>query len=99
MKILLVNSLYPTPLHPKIVGGAENSVKLLAEALVSRGHSVQVVRGLPPDATPTVENVDGVLVHGAPIRNIYWPFESKPPATFLKALWHFLDDWHKAPDI
>ncbi|HBQ2197552.1 TPA: glycosyl transferase, partial [Klebsiella pneumoniae] len=39
MKIMMFNTLY----YPFKVGGAEVSVKLLAESLVKKGHEVQVV--------------------------------------------------------
>ncbi len=38
MKILLVNTFY----YPNIVGGTENSIKLLAEGLKSRGYQVAI---------------------------------------------------------
>lgn len=99
MKILILNSLYPTPLHPKIVGGAEKSVRHLAEALVREGHLVEVIRAIAPGAAPTREEVNGVVVHGAPSRNLYWPFDGHAYPTWKRLLWHLIDDWGPAPSI
>lgn len=41
MKILIVNTFY----YPNMIGGTEQSVKLLAEGLVKRGHEVVVLTG------------------------------------------------------
>lgn len=99
MRILILNSLYQTPKHPRIVGGAEKSVQLLAEALAGDGHEVEVIRGIAPGTSPTVEEVNGVKVYGAPIRNIYWPFGTEVSAPYLRPLWHLIDDWGPAPAL
>lgn len=93
MKLALFNTLYPTPSHPKIVGGAERSVRILAEALSRAGHSVLVIRALPPRAHPSVEVVEGVQVAGIPIKNSYWPFDRSEQHNVLQRLaWHARDD-------
>lgn len=99
MKILILNSLYPTPLHPKIVGGAEKSVRHLAEALVREGHRVEVIRAIAPGAEPTREQVNGVVVHGAPTRNLYWPFDGQRQPAWRRLLWHLIDDRGPTPTI
>lgn len=92
LKILIANIIYPTPQHPKIVGGAERSVKNLAEAAVAAGHEVTVIRGLPPGLSPQVEQVGGVKVVCSPIENRYWPFDGQPHSVLDKARWHLADD-------
>ncbi len=99
MRILYISSLYPTPLHPKVVGGAERAARALAERMVEAGHEVEVVRGIPPDAAPTAETVNGVRVYGAPIRNIYWPFGGERPNPLRRLAWHFKDDVGSAPAL
>lgn len=99
MKILILNSLYPTPLHRKIVGGAEKSVRHLAEALVREGHVVEVIRAIAPGAVQTREEVNGVVVYGAPSRNIYWPFDGKAQPAWRRLLWHLIDDRGATPAI
>lgn len=47
MKILIVNTFY----YPNMKGGTEQSVKLLAEGLVKRGHEVFVLTGDNSDIT------------------------------------------------
>lgn len=99
MKILILNSLYPTPFHPKIVGGAEKSVRHLAEALVREGHVVEVIRAIAPCAAPTREELNGVVIHGAPSRNLYWPFDGRTRPAWKRVLWHLIDDWGVTPSI
>lgn len=96
MRILMVNSLYPTPLHPKVVGGAENSVRNLAEALVAAGHQVEVVRAAPPRSPPTTETLNGVTIHALPSNNLYWPFAGESRNAVLRLAWHLVDD-HAPP--
>ncbi|PHY22897.1 glycosyltransferase family 4 protein [Caulobacter sp. BP25] len=99
MRILLLNALYPTPMHPKVVGGAERSVRNLAEALVAHGHDVEVIRAAAPSGVLTREVVNGVVVYAAPSKNLYWPFDGKERSPWLKFLWHLIDDWGCAPPI
>jgi glycosyltransferase involved in cell wall biosynthesis len=91
LKILFVNTMYP----PEIVGGAEVSVSLLAEALVGRGHEVVAVC-LHRGSTPAVGEIKGVRVYRLPIDNIYWPFEDRlrRPA-FQRLIWHLRDIWNR----
>jgi glycosyltransferase involved in cell wall biosynthesis len=93
LNILIVNIIYPTPNHPKIVGGAERSVKNLAEALVKNGHDVLIIRGLSPEASQQTEYVGGVKVAGFPIPKKYWPFDGQEHGFVDKALWHIADDY------
>lgn len=91
MKILVVNTLYP----PEIVGGAEVSVSLLAQALMRMGHQVAVVC-LHGGSDPSVSNAEGIRIYRLPIDNTYWPFGQghKPPA--LQRLgWHLRDVWNR----
>lgn len=75
MKILIVNTFY----YPNMVGGTEQSVKLLAEGLVKRGHEVIVLTGDNGDITE--EN--GVRI----IRlNLKTPNESLIRKTYRKVL-------------
>lgn len=57
MKILIVNTFY----SPNMIGGAEHSVKLLAEGLCKRGHSVAV---FSIDGSSTIkETINGIDVY------------------------------------
>lgn len=91
MKILLVNSLYP----PEIMGGAEVSVSLLAEALAGLSHQVSVVC-LQKDRQESTDEIKGVRVHRLPIDNDYWPFarDEKPPR-LKRLMWHVRDTWNR----
>ena len=61
MNILLINSYY----YPDMAGGAEHSVKLLAEGLLYAGHRVAVlcVSGRRDPARYTYEKINGVDVY------------------------------------
>ncbi|SDA18186.1 Glycosyltransferase involved in cell wall bisynthesis [Ruminococcus sp. YE71] len=64
MRILIVNTCY----YPDVQGGAEYSVKKLAEQLVSEGHRVLV---LCSDSRTVTETVNGVRVHRHRFHSVY----------------------------
>lgn len=93
MKIVFVNSFY----FPDEVGGAERSVRFLAESLVSEGHEVTVV--CTGKATQR-ELINGVVVERVSIPNIYFPLDGKKRGSGKKFLWHFIDSYNpRAVDI
>jgi glycosyltransferase involved in cell wall biosynthesis len=98
MKVLLTSTLYPTPLAPKIVGGAEIFARRFAESLVQHGDEVEVIRAASaPDQAR--ETYNGVAVHSAPVRNVYLPF-TEDRNVALRSIWHAIDDWQlQAPVI
>lgn len=98
MRIAIFSALYPTPHHPKIVGGAEVFAKQFAEALAADGDAVLVICN-SLDGVRETETVNGVRVEFIPVRNLFPPFQDKKnPA--LRTLWHVIDDWGRAhPDI
>ena len=86
MKIAFVNEKY---VHHS-TGGAHESVRILAEALVEKGHEVNVwTTTHQPDQGETVETYGGVRVVHLPIANVYWPHGHRP--AHLKPLWHAID--------
>ena len=58
MRILFVNTFY----YPNMEGGAEQSVKLLAEGLAKAGHIVAVYCADSRDGRITEENIHGIKV-------------------------------------
>ncbi|MFG1371565.1 glycosyltransferase family 4 protein [Xanthobacter oligotrophicus] len=94
MRIALFNALYPTPLQPKIFGGAEVLVRQIAEHLVAQGDEVVVVR-LSLDGRRQTEEANGVRVEFVPIRNLFTPFGPRHSALAHLA-WHVIDDWFVA---
>jgi glycosyltransferase involved in cell wall biosynthesis len=91
MKILLVNTLY----SPNEIGGAERMVQRLAHGLRRIGHEPEVAC-LAPDGHATSANVDGVIVHRFPLRNVYPLFPAEQRPTLLKPLWHAIDSSNAA---
>lgn len=91
MKILIVNTLYP----PEIVGGAEVSVSLLAEAFTERGHQVSVVC-LQNKQDRSIDEIKGVRVYRVPLDNDYWPFgNERKPSSVQRLKWHLQDTWNR----
>lgn len=82
----MVNSLYP----PHQVGGAEQSVALLARALARDGVEVHVAtlwRG-----TGEVSVVEeGVTVHRLPLDQMDWPWGQERRRPLRRAMWHMRD--------
>jgi glycosyltransferase involved in cell wall biosynthesis len=86
MKIALVNDKY---IHHE-GGGAQESVRILAESLAARGHQVSVwATTYRPDQGRTCEIHAKVKVTFLPIANVYWPHGKRPG--WLKPLWHAVD--------
>ncbi|WP_263064939.1 glycosyltransferase family 4 protein [Dickeya dadantii] len=90
MKIMIINTLY----HPYKVGGAEVSVRLLAETLVQRGHQVQVLC-LTPDPQRSEQVINGVSVCYLPLANSYWPFDGQKRSSSQKIRWHLKDYYNR----
>lgn len=91
MKILYIHALY----SPYVAGGAEISLKLLVEAMQAKGHEVAVL-SLSPNEGLTREQVDGVTVYRAGLRNGYWPFSEGRPGTLRRLRWHLRDRYNRA---
>ena len=90
MKVAFVSTLY----KPHEIGGAERAVRVLAEALVARGHEAVVIC-LARDGKPAERVIDGVKVHYVPLANIYWPHapaEQRPP--WRASIWHLFDAYN-----
>lgn len=84
-KLLFISNGY----SPHVVGGAELSVQILAEELVSRGHEV-VVASLSPHADGAVDELNGVRIHRVPVASVYAPFTGyHHPA--VRGAWHAID--------
>lgn len=84
MNILIFNEFYT----PYIVGGAEISTQMLAEALVSLGHKVTVCTTCNRDYKKVVNGVDVIYVK---IENIYWPYKTSRKKALARFTWHTLD--------
>lgn len=88
LKICFLNSYY----SPNDVGGAERSVKFLAESFLADGHEVHV---LACGETDRSERIDGVDVSRRRVRNVYWPLKKNAkPGALSKLLWHAIDAWN-----
>ncbi|MBR0822062.1 glycosyltransferase family 4 protein [Bradyrhizobium liaoningense] len=97
MKILITSSLYPTPLAPKVVGGAETFVRRLAETLVGQNDSVEVIRAASA-SNQQMETCNGIDVHSAPVHNIYFPF-AKQHSSPVRGIWHAIEDWQTMSEL
>lgn len=86
MKIAIINEKY----HPYISGGAEKSVKLLADALLGLGVEPEIIT-LSPDRGHRIKRVDGIRVHYLGLRNFYWPFDGTSRPLWQTYLYHARD--------
>lgn len=91
MRILVGSALYPTPLAPRTVGGAEVFARDLAERLAAGGGDVAVLRAAGA-GVPAREASAGIDVRAIPARNLHPPFEPQRGAA-SRLVWHALDDW------
>lgn len=90
MRILLTTSLYPTPLAPFTLGGAEIFARRFAEQLILDGHEVEIVRARPRIYVPE-EDLNGVRIFSTPLNNVFVPF-SQGKMPIVRGLWHLMDD-------
>lgn len=89
MKILFVSTRY----HPHEVGGAEVTVRLLAEGLVRAGGDAVVVT-LAPDGLASQREINGVRVHYLPLFNVFFPHGPKRHPAWRKAVWQAVEVWN-----
>jgi len=87
MKICIVNSQF----NPDTPGGAEVSVKVLAESLAASGHTTVVLTLGHKDAI-MVQN--GVKVYVVALSNIYMPFPDNRARDLFKYAWHAIDSYN-----
>lgn len=91
MKLLFLNSFYP----PHVGGGAELILQRSVEGFQQRGHEVAVlVTG--PQAGLVPEQVNGVRVYRAGLKNFYWPLTQQRPGPLARFGWHFRDQYNGA---
>ncbi len=89
MKIALINDKY---IHHE-GGGAQESVRILAETLAARGHRVSVwATTYAPGQARRTEVHNEVRVTFLPVKNVYDPHVKRPG--LLKPLWHAIDSYN-----
>jgi glycosyltransferase involved in cell wall biosynthesis len=93
--ICFITNLYP----PETIGGAETSVRTVAEALVERDYEVSVITTVSGDDARAgggafCERQNGVSVHRFTPWNLYTPFEYREQPGWKKPLMHLIDLWN-----
>ncbi|WP_051318210.1 glycosyltransferase family 4 protein [Cohnella thermotolerans] len=92
MRIVIVNSLYA----PHIVGGAEISTQILAEALGSVADvHVLTLGSQKRSAGVQVEKIGGVTVHRLPHHNLYWLGDSQGRGTLPRIVRRLVDLYNR----
>lgn len=86
MKVALLNEKY----HPYISGGAERSLKILAEALRTSGAEPEIVT-VSPDPVNHVAEVEGIRVHYLAGRNLFCPFDGHKRSCWKLWAYHVRD--------
>lgn len=87
MKIAFINSFY----YPDEVGGAEKSVRYLAETLAADGHEILVLTNGRVQESLSIKSV---LVKKIPTANIYSIFDFSKRNRFFKLAWHIFDSYN-----
>lgn len=86
MNILFINTLY----SPHIGGGAEIICQEQVEGLKRRGYAVSVLT-TSSNWGLCKEDVNGITVYRAGIKNFYWHFSNSKPNKYVRMLWHIRD--------
>src|SRR3954454_14301959 len=89
MKIAFVSTLYA----PNERGGAERTVRILAESLVARGHEAVVI-SLAPDGVARTDSINGVKTYYVPLANIFWKQSEDARNALARMTWHLIDSWN-----
>jgi glycosyltransferase involved in cell wall biosynthesis len=89
MKICFVANLYP----PFVLGGAEISVKIIAEGLVKSGHEVFVIT-TSPTRERSEETLNGVKIYRINPLNLYPMYTHQDQPAWIKPIWHLIDLWN-----
>lgn len=87
MKILITNTYY----FPAFVGGAEISVKLLAEGLRAAGNEVYV---LTTGLEDKIYTINGVIIISIKQQNIFNSYHKKDRSSVSKVVWHLFDSFN-----
>jgi glycosyltransferase involved in cell wall biosynthesis len=89
MKVAFVSTLYA----PNDSGGAERTVRVLAEGLVARGHQAVVI-SLAPDGVARDGQLNGVRVYYVPLANLYWKQSEQSRSKLARLLWQCIDAYN-----
>lgn len=87
MKIVILNSFY----SPDEPGGAERSVRILAESLFHSGHDVYVIC---LGRNRMSSELNGVRIERFPISNSYLPIDQDSKKGLEKLFWHARDSYN-----
>ena len=99
MNLLMVNMYY----YPNIIGGTENSIKLLAEALAKRGNKV-IIYTLDAEIKSSnfiPETINGVSIYRGYSKCAYerWKYNKKNVYTIISNRVHFFYNKNTVSDI
>ncbi len=88
MRVCFVNSFYA----PNELGGAEVTVRYLAEAMARQGHDVSVI-SIAPHGAGTKSELNGVRTYYVPVANIYSQvsLKGKAPPIWKKIIWNLIE--------
>jgi glycosyltransferase involved in cell wall biosynthesis len=89
MKVAFVSTLYA----PNDSGGAERTVRVLAEGLVARGHAAVVI-SLAPDGVARDGLLNGVRVYYVPLANLYWKQSNQAHSKWARLIWQCIDAYN-----
>jgi glycosyltransferase involved in cell wall biosynthesis len=89
VKVAFISSLY----HPNEIGGAEVTVRLLAEGLVRAGHQATVI-SLAPDGKQRVGEHGGVKTVYLRLANLFWHHGPVKHGLLAKLAWFAIEGYN-----
>lgn len=87
MKIAYINSFYA----PMEIGGAEKSVRFLAETMVANGHQASIITLGRQRETA---ELNGVRIERLQTNNLYFPADASAQSGLRKLAWHTVDSYN-----
>lgn len=93
MNVLQINTLYKTKYYPFVLGGAEHTAEIVSNELVSEGNNVLVLHCVPRGRGGESELSSRYHTMSLESRNIYWPYEGIYRPSYLRFIWHLIDDF------
>lgn len=88
MKISFISNLYP----PFVLGGAEISVRRVAEGLAKKGHEVLVIT-TSPNRKRYSEKINGVKIYRLGMTNIHPTYTWGTQPMIIKPIYHIINLW------
>ena len=92
MKIIFINTLFPTASDRRATGGAETFLARLVQGLHTHGHAVSIVRSGTSRTESLEHTAEGVAIYTMPSLNVYPSSDGLKHSAPSRLAWHLLED-------